>query len=93
MQRFNPNFHYIPIISRPADEIIEWKGQTGYVQDLWDRGLVEQALGTKSTAENTHVLLCGNPGMIEGMIDRLGRDGFIEHTAKVPGQIHAEKYW
>jgi ferredoxin--NADP+ reductase len=93
MQRFCPTFHYLPIVSRPGDEIVEWKGETGYVQDLWDRGLVERALGEKPTPENTHVLLCGNPAMIEGMIRRLGEDGFVEHTKQSPGQIHAEKYW
>lgn len=93
MQRYCPTFHYIPVISRPAEEMVKWSGQTGYVQDLWDRGLVETAMGTKPDPENTHVLLCGNPGMIEGMIQRLGTEGFVEGTRKEPGQIHAEKYW
>lgn len=93
MQRFCPTFHYVPVISRPQEEMVAWSGQTGYVQDLWERGLVEMAMGKKPTPDNTHVLLCGNPGMIEGMIDRLGEEGFIEHTRKEEGQIHAEKYW
>jgi ferredoxin--NADP+ reductase len=93
MQRYCPTFHYIPVISRPEEEMVKWSGQTGYVQDLWDRGLVETAMGAKPTPDNTHVLLCGNPGMIEGMIERLGTEGFVEGTRKEPGQIHAEKYW
>jgi len=93
LQRFCPTFHYLPVISRPQEEIAAWSGQVGYVQDLWDRGLVEAALGAKPTPENTRVLLCGNPGMIEGMIERLGKEGFVEQTKKVPGEIHTEKYW
>ena len=93
MQRYCPTFHYIPVISRPDEELVPWSGQTGYVQDLWDRGLVEQALHKKPTPENTHILLCGNPAMIEAMISRLGEEGFREHTKSQPGQIHAEKYW
>ena len=93
MQRYCPTFHYIPVISRPDEEIVEWSGQTGYVQDLWDRGLVETAMGAKPTPDKTHVLLCGNPGMIEGMIERLGEEGFVEGSRQEPGQIHAEKYW
>jgi len=93
MQRYCPTFHYIPVISRPEQEILKWSGQTGYVQDLWDRGLVETAMGTRPDPDNTHVLLCGNPGMIEGMIERLGQEGFAEGTRQEPGQIHAEKYW
>ncbi len=93
MQRYCPTFHYIPVISRPEEEMVKWSGQTGYVQDLWDQDLVEMAMGTKPTPNNTHVLLCGNPGMIEGMIERLATEGFVEGTRKEPGQIHAEKYW
>ncbi len=93
MQRYCPTFHYIPVISRPGEELVPWAGQTGYVQDLWDRGLVEAAMGSKPTPENTHILLCGNPSMIEGMIERLGTEGFVEATRKQPGQVHAEKYW
>jgi ferredoxin--NADP+ reductase len=50
-------------------------------------------MGSQPTPENTHVLLCGNPSMIEGMIESLGKEGFEESTKQNPGQIHAEKYW
>ncbi len=93
MQRYCPTFHYIPVISRPEEELTGWAGETGYVQDLWDRGLVTKAMGFAATPENTHVLLCGGPGMIEGMIECLGKEGFVEQTRKQPGQIHAEKFW
>jgi ferredoxin--NADP+ reductase len=93
MQRYCPTFHYIPVISRPKEELMKWSGQTGYVQDLWTRGLVENAMGIRPGPDNTHILLCGNPSMIEGMITQLGTDGFVESTRKEPGQIHAEKYW
>ena len=93
MQRYCPTFHYIPVISRPQEELVPWSGQTGYVQDLWERGLVATAFGQRPTPENTQILICGNPGMIEGMITRLTEEGFREQTKTTPGQIHAEKYW
>ncbi len=93
MQRYCRTFHYIPVISRPAEELVKWSGQVGYVQDLWDRGLVAEAMGGEPQPDNTHVLLCGNPGMIEGMIERLAGEGFVEGSRREPGQIHAEKYW
>jgi len=93
MQRYCPTFHYIPVISRPDEELTGWTGETGYVQDLWDRGLVTKAMGFEPKPENTHVLLCGGPRMIEGMIECLGQAGFVEQTKKEPGQIHAEKFW
>ena len=93
MQRYCRTFHYIPVISEPEEELVKWSGESGFVQDLWNGGLVETAMGVKPSPENTHVLLCGNPGMIEGMMNLLGKNGFCEHTRKEPGQIHVEKDW
>jgi ferredoxin/flavodoxin---NADP+ reductase len=93
MQRFCSTFHYYPVISEPQNEIIPWSGPTGYVQDLWKSGALEKAWGRAPSPDRTHVLLCGNPGMIEGMMELLGNEGYEEHTKKSPGQIHVEKYW
>ncbi len=93
MQRYCPTFHYFPIISRPDEELLPWSGETGYVQDLWTRSVVEKAWGKAPTPENTHIMICGNPGMIEGMLENLTALGFAENTRKTPGQIHVEKYW
>jgi hypothetical protein len=30
--------------------------------------------------------------MVNGMIECLGKDGFIEHSRKQAGQIHVEKF-
>ena len=93
LDRMCPNFTYIPCISRPAEEPIAWGGETGYVQDLWERRPLDGVWGSRPTPEDTHVFLCGNPAMIETMIKRLEDRGFKEHKRKEPGQIHAEKYW
>ena len=93
MQKFCATFDYIPVISRPAEEMIPWSGETGYVQDVWQGGRLERAWGRKPDPSTAHVLLCGNPAMIESMIGTLQADGFAEHTRKQPGQIHVEKYW
>jgi ferredoxin--NADP+ reductase len=37
--------------------------------------------------------MCGNPSMIDVMIELLGEQGYQEHTKKQPGQIHLERYW
>ena len=49
--------------------------------------------GTAITSENTHVFLCGSPGMIEDMLGILAQEGFREHSRRTPGQVHLEKYW
>jgi ferredoxin--NADP+ reductase len=87
------NFTYIPTISRPVNEPIPWTGHTGYVQDLWTRRLVARAWGFAPKPSNTHVFLCGSPGMIDQTEALLCQEGYREHTRKEPGQIHVERYW
>ena len=93
MQRFCPTFHYIPVVSRPDEELTRWHGHTGYVQDVWERGLIGQVWGRQPDPARCHVLLCGGPRMIESMLAVLAASGFREHTKDAPGQIHVEKYW
>lgn len=93
LQQICDNFDYLPAVSRPDEEHVRWSGDTGYVGDLWKSGRVAERWGFEPTPENTHVFLCGNPSMVEGMIETLADQGFVEHSRKQPGQIHAEKYW
>ncbi len=93
MQHLRPNFTYMPVVSRPNDEPIPWRGATGHVQDVWKSDALEKAWGARPKPENTHVFLCGSPHMSEGMIELLVREGFHEHGTHEPGQIHVEKYW
>lgn len=93
MQRFCPTFHFQPVISQPSEEIVEWSGQTGYVQGLWESAQFTDVWGGRPSPENTHIMLCGNPAMIEGMLEVLTSEGFLEHSRKSPGQVHVEKYW
>jgi ferredoxin--NADP+ reductase len=93
MQHLRPNFTYLPVISRPHEEPVPWRGAAGHVQDTWKSDALEQDWGFRPTADSTHVFLCGNPEMIESMIAILAEEKFSEHTAVQAGQIHSEKYW
>ncbi|NUQ62178.1 MAG: ferredoxin--NADP reductase [Pirellulales bacterium] len=93
LHRVCRNFDYVPIISRPQEEPISWSGLAGHCQDVWTSRVVDRLWGFRPTPENTHVFLCGNPAMIEDMLQLLAQDGFREHTKKAPGQMHLEKYW
>lgn len=84
---------YLPIISSPDQEPVPWQGVSGRVQDLWKNRVIQQRWGFSPSPEDTHFYLCGNPKMIEEMIELLGEDGFQEHTNTKPGQIHVERYW
>lgn len=89
----NENFTYLPILSNASGEPVPWRGHEGFVQKLWTDGVLSKVWGLKPTPENTHVFLCGNPLMINAMIEILEREGFKKHTKKEPGQIHTEVYF
>ena len=93
LRRVCPSFTYLPIVSRPAEELVEWRGAQGHVQDLWDHGELAAAWGFRPTPETTHVFLCGNPAMIESMSEQLAVEGFREHSKKHSGEVHVERYW
>jgi len=87
------NFTYIPAITRPDAEHITWRGTSGYIQELWQQGIIQEKSGLNPTPDNTHIFLCGNPSMIDSMVETLETEGFTEHSKKAPGQIHLERYW
>jgi ferredoxin--NADP+ reductase len=93
MEQLSPDFSYLPIISRPAEEPVPWTGRAGYVLDLWKSGELGTIWGETPTPENSRIFLCGNPAMIDDMVELLATEGFTEHTRKVPGSIYVERYW
>ena len=94
MQRLVPAFAYLPIVSSdPDEETVPWKGRAGFINRLWQDGSLKAAMGFEPAPDTTHVFLCGNPLMIEGMMEHLAAEGFTEHTHQQPGKIHLEKFW
>jgi len=93
LARVCPHLTYLPLVSETADEPVPWRGLTGFCQDVWTSGVIDERWGFRPTPENTHAFLCGHPGMIQGMLELLKESGFVEHSKKSPGQIHLEKYW
>jgi ferredoxin--NADP+ reductase len=85
-------FDYYPTITEPEKEPSGWDGDTRFVQDIWVSGLAEKMWDFKPTPENTHIFLCGNPRMVDGMKEVLAKEGFTEHSKRVFGQIHAEEF-
>ncbi len=93
MDNMCSNFTYLPVISRPSEELIRWGGLSGYVQDIWQQGLIADGWPEPPDTDNTHLFLCGNPAMIDQMVEILEMEGFTEHSRKNPGTIHLERYW
>ena len=58
-----------------------------------DDGSLERAAGAVIAPLHAHVMLCGNPQMIEEMIALLAARGLRKHRVRSPGHITIEKYW
>ena len=92
IESMSPKFKYIPTILMPEKEPAGWHGDTRLVEEIWRGSTLEEAWGFKPTPKNTHVFLCGNPGMTTAMVDLLNKEGFMEHARKTPGQVHIESW-
>lgn len=93
MERLRPNFAYVPVVSRPQEEPVSWKGATGHVQDFWQSGNFEGVCGFQPNPANTHIFLCGSPEMIDGMTALTSVKGFQKLGKDQIGQVHIEQYW
>ena len=79
------NFSYYSTVSR---EDPEWNGSKGYVQKFFEDGTISL------NPEKDHVLVCGNPAMIEDLEKLLAAKDYTVHSRKNPeGKLHVEKYW
>jgi ferredoxin--NADP+ reductase len=65
---------------------------TGRITTLFDNGRLEQAAACPFDGAS-HMLLCGNPTMIEDMTTLLKARGFEKHRRKKAGHFNFEKYW
>jgi ferredoxin--NADP+ reductase len=86
------NFHYIPVITRPAEDVT-WRGRSGYLQNVIASDAVEQETGLALTPDNFDIFLCGNPGMIETVIGWAEARGFVRDKGHDIGTLHTEEYW
>lgn len=79
----------VPVVSRAPEPGL----LAGRVTTALEEGRLEAAAGRRFSARDSHVLLCGNPAMIDEMETRLADRGLVLHTAAHPGQVHLERYW
>jgi ferredoxin--NADP+ reductase len=86
------NFHYIPVVTRPQEDIT-WRGRSGYLQNLIASGAIEEETGVPLTPDNFDIFLCGNPGMIETVIGWAEERGFVKDKGHDIGTLHTEEYW
>lgn len=67
---------------------------TGRIPALIESGALEEAVGLTMTAENSHVMLCGNPQMVRDTQQLLKESRqMTKHLRRRPGHMTAEHYW
>lgn len=67
---------------------------TGRIPALIESGALEEATGLNMTAENSHVMLCGNPQMVRDTQQLLKESRqMTKHLRRRPGHMTAEHYW
>ncbi len=82
-------FNYVPVVSRePHHEALP-----GRIPALISDGRLEARAGLALTAENAHVMLCGNPQMLDDTQAVLATRGMRRHRRREPGHVTLEAYW
>lgn len=82
-------FALVPFISRETVN----GAIRGHIPASLRSGELEQTLGQVLSPENSHIMLCGNPGMVKDAIRELEPRGFRQNTATQKGQLSYESYW
>jgi ferredoxin--NADP+ reductase len=80
-------FQFIPIVTRDASFALHER-----LPALIESGLLEQAAGMTLNVASSHVLLCGNPQMVDDTRSALKARGLIMNRRGV-GNIAVENYW
>ena len=88
-KEYPSRFHYVPVVSREEQD----KTLTGRIPTLLTSGGIQQQVGLDLHPDNSQVMLCGNPNMIEDTNQVLASFGLSKHLRRNPGQISMERYW
>ena len=82
-------FTYVPMVTREAHA----PALAGRIPDAIVQGRLEARASLAMTAENAHVMLCGNPAMVDDAQKALAQRGMRRHRRREPGHITVETYW
>jgi len=83
------SFRYVPVLSRQPEPGL----LPGRLTAALGSGELEARAETSLSPDSAHVMLCGNPAMIEDAIALLAGRGMRRHRQRTPGHITTEKYW
>jgi ferredoxin--NADP+ reductase len=81
-------FVFLPIVTRETD----YAGEKARVPNLILSGKLTELVGQKLDKERSHVMLCGNPQMVEDTKEALKSIG-LTMNRRGEGNIAVENYW
>lgn len=81
-------FVFLPIVTREAD----YAGEKARIPNLIVSGKLTELVGQKLDKERSHVMLCGNPQMVEDTKEALKSIG-LTMNRRGEGNIAVENYW
>lgn len=82
-------FQYIPFVSRePSDFALP-----GRIPAAIESGALQQRAGLPMSTDDSQLMLCGNPAMVNDTQTLLTTQGFAPNTRKSSGHITVENYW
>ena len=81
-------FVFLPIVTREAD----YAGEKARIPNLILSGKLTELVGQKLDKERSHVMLCGNPQMVEDTKEALKSIG-LTMNRRGEGNIAVENYW
>lgn len=88
-EQYGDRFHFIPVVSREAT----CEGVYGRITTAMDSGELEDRASARFCPEESAVMLCGNPLMLDDVEARLKDRGMQKHKISAPGQYVLERYW
>lgn len=86
-------FQYIPVVSREDHTHNNEKVLKGRIPALIEDGSLEKKAGLEINKDNSHVMLCGNSGMLKDSKAILKERGMDRHLNHKPGHVSSEQYW
>ncbi|WP_418114926.1 ferredoxin--NADP reductase [Vibrio scophthalmi] len=89
VEQYQGRLIYQPIVSR--EQVPE--ALHGRIPALIESGELMQATDAEFHAEQSFVMLCGNPEMIKSTISTLTEKGLTKHRTAQAGNIIYERYW
>lgn len=79
---------HIPVVTREATEFLSQR-----IPALIEQGVLADKAGVPMDPENSRILLCGNPEMIQSVRDTLKPLGFKAPRRGNPGNLLSENLW